>query len=1144
MTTTKDSFDATKNYQLVSTQVGQPVLDFELNEQAKILLDEGHRLGKALGGSSRWGAARFLVGSARRFVTGYSCVESNEEPEWVMSAGFVVKRGSLWVDGVRLFLADDLDLVTSGAIEAPATPTDDTWGVVYVRVALTEIGADVDPDIATMEFGETARRGLPLVTWHVSTSTVSRAAALAAITAPNDVDGASYTGGQVMTCVIADYFHPDGAPSPTVFHSRVEPLGAEALVAKLLLTDTKATWDEGVGSGSIDWTTTQGDAVVGWCAETNRLTIGARYDGAVASDGFSLRARSSVLFSPEGRVIEPIRDTGGILAAHDWATQGFELADGQAIGFLPLTGSSVTRRASTGSAEHFYVDSTQSLTARVETLHVGAIGDFGSPGAFIVAARVGRDLHWWTGKVTRGSRRGPITDTPFPGDAKAVDVVLSGDGATEVASSKGLILATKHNKQTTTGAARKRSVSGTWRGGSFTARIRRGVWSMDDGSSSPYKIGSSTELAVNHSVHSSEEAPRFTRGANYSGYTSVSIKGDSKFTSKLEVPNFTTFAGADFETAQGSLVIAADEVRLEDLTLELLVANAADARMPVLTIYAHRVTLKNLHVAHGNIRVFADIVHATGSDFETYTSAVGGFAEMTSSVARPVAGCLSLRRLSSTIAPSYVRWTVKDCTFKNRGVQSNGLLVVDEMLPDSAVDETQASVTIDRCHFDLGLQTARWSPGVGVHSVSGDVNVTRCTFRRMAGHPLALTTTFTASLGVGDPMTPIANATTGTYEWYTWGYVSMPTSRGRFSATLVEKNKFDLRHVGVQHTAPNSQGGGALLAITGGYAGHGTMRNVRFTGNTVYAGSHPSSGWTANAIWQWGAYFAPSVSRRGDLTSYLLHDVEIDHNKFDTGTGFRAWQGMGGWHVGISFPQPTGGIFYHGSCMAGVALQAATGYSVANRFAHMIGIHHNKFGSVDTAATWQAGTTPEPFTSQPYIANWRPTHMTPVFVSWLCSPNTTAGSAETLAAAGEWGLVASTDGPHVGKGTGTGCVGVTVCDNEFFPDVKSSGAHAATNAELLAMVFLNADNARVSNNTWRYLKNHGTNGNKGALAWVYSNGSYSGTLILGNRAPWRDAVSTAGSAFAALRLGNATHSQYGAVDSELIQAGSATNFFG
>jgi len=844
---TRETFDKTKNYGRVVIQKGEPVVDNEFNEQSDILMSQTMEVGRS------------THQEAFRATEGKGWLAFAEGSDWLVypssTTELSVTAGDLYVDGFQLTLDADYNLMTTGGLSITLPTVADVYGLVYMDVVLAEKDSTDDPNIATPQLGETSVRRAYQVTFGFSTSNVSFAAAKSALSTLSGTEPRLWKGNQGRV-FLARFFLASGAATITteslVDMRQPTPAGT-CFQAHRFVKTLRANSGDGstVADGAITWM-------------NNKLQIG-RYPGGAATETQNILAGLVLLTPSAPDVHHSKRSTVDTVDQ----TNSWSLADKEALGFRARDLALFNKKDLVTSPRRLMHDTTPALASpsavavlRVTTLTVVSVDSFEpGGGSFILCTRIGNDLVWFNGQVTRGNS----------GTNNAAFVEL-GDQPSPFKAVLGK--------------------SGSYHAGPSASGVN-----------------SSLEWALNHSIHDSasgviktstevRDLRFFLRPDTYvfsQGNHSYGVDEDSTEVIELVGDNAenTTIQptppanGGRSTSVKGALTLSAKVVILRNLYFSGSgTAGTNDPGYDVV-INAQKVIIENCRFQRG-ARIKAGNVTVRNCEFlgSIGTNATLYWPTQTTGEAPAL-----LRLVAPGTTTRSLTWLVENNDFY--GDLPLGCCAMVAVGSNHSVS-AQHTTTILNNRFRYRQAAADSTiPAVAITDSWGRVSIKGNDFRGSSGIVKAGNGASGAfpfdGLYDGCPLYKYGNGSSNAHIMAT-AYVSMAHGRRQGTNTEISGNTFDMTKVGV-HT-----GGSARYAMWGGVIGFSNDNTMGTSGaESVFFGIriHDNTfdmysendkfdpGNTNDHPATWGVYFSRSVQDTSAVSSYKLKDIHICNNGFN-----------------------------------------------------------------------------------------------------------------------------------------------------------------------------------------------------------------------------------------------------------------------
>lgn len=972
----RNTFDDNKNYKQVIEQIGVPVVDNEINELQDILLTEAVE-----NGAAAMSVLRATEPGAVGPRPGYS-----RQADWAMEGAVStvdinVRSGTLWVDGYRITLSANTSVAAQG-VTFPGTVGADTYGFIYMDVVLTEIDSTVDTNIAQSQVGETTRRKKLSTTFGKTESTVSWEAAYTALTALTGSSGNRIWKNNVARVFLCRYKRPSG--STNILSSYVvdlrQAMPGERQNWQPFIKTIRPNTSVAAESSGIS------DAMITWDLTNSKLQIGVA-NGAASADSLESGLRISLRGSTNTHYVS--QGTGQVWAATGAGnadgtprtpdiTKGWTLSDGQVLGYVTEGNTSFRGRTAMLSKGNsglfdFYdydptpVNFTPDLI-QVQKLIAGNIGIFNAdPGCFILVRRLGNDLIWYDGSVTRG-HTGRNVFHELGGTPSIYTAVVGSEGINHAGLIDGVERVLDY------------SATGTGTGNLGTIRavrvhVRRGAYEF---ARKIRKYGLVAEFSQFSDTYDADS-------------NKIELTGDGPESTKLTFRN--PEASIRTLTDTGVLELAARTIVLRGLTLDQL--HDSTFKGSYYEFYGGKVVLEDCHFT-GPVYIEADEIvvrncrfNALGNTYDLFPTQAGNLTS--------IAQHLFLATPNNLAAPGAGRWEVSNNLFvlgRSDGTQG-GLII-------NSASSTGYTLIVD-VHNNVFHypDTNGKVPAIHVPYHGGFIEIHKNKFSGArgvvkAGNVVGDTTPFNGNYN-GAPILKGVNNN----QFYALGYISCTHERHPgYSGLSVHHNHFSMTDVS------NGVSGrfvvwGAFMYVfnylSNGSSGFMRTGNVSYCHNVHEMGTDFGTGWGAGGAdpqpWIAGFYMAPTWQDGASITDLLVDDLEVCHNTFYMGgpTTAKIWRGIQAPDM-AAWPG-SGGFMTDSSHLIAVVLKnssaAIGGFSYDGRSAQNVLIAHNRISqrlpaggsapskdliSIDDAAhpRWNMVPIVVDFAQHPFVTNTTP----------------------------------------------------------------------------------------------------------------------------------------------------------------------------
>lgn len=901
----RDTFKAEKNYVKTIFQIGEPVVDNEVNEAQDIKLVHVAENGWASAGFLRSTDLRISAFGGFRFG---AAVRNN----WLCAAegtnDVFVRAGTIFVDGFSVILPEDVSLNDEG-LGFDVAASGDTYGYVYVDFYFSEVDSIEDPEIAREGVGETSRRLKLRAEFKTAESSTGYSDAFSSIPdlAADDYydPSARIWKGNVARIFLCRYFRADGS---TVINQEDlvdlrQDIPGEAA--------NKHTFIKTLRGGDED-------GMLVWDSANSYLEVGIATNGefpAGAQKGFLLTtAGSPDLYASRSSntvwVGEGAGSANGTQRLPGAGSFGWTIVDGSALGYssagVPAQGFP---RKKALDPEYILTTGTHSLYSLnpdgvsfdlapllEQNLVVIPFDYFvGDPSVFVICVRRGDDLIWFDGTVTRGNAQHPVFEelggTPSPYSA-----VVGNEGKNHLTKNDAVERALNYLS------------SGTGTGNlgynrSIRLFIRRGTW---DFARAVHKYGNYSEvlaLSDEYDVNSN----------------SIVLEGSGALESKLQFrnPRSSVRSSSDHAVVQFS----AHEIVVRGLTFSQTFSESAYLAS-YYAFFGRSVVLEDC-IFDGPIWVKADRVRIINCRFNALENNFDLFPAGTDSF---VCQHLLLQPFDPVDGLSPCTWNVESNVFNSK-ISVGSQASVRLYARGNAGENLHAKVTHNVWTYSMyGLDCV---PAIDIGGEKGNIEIGHNRFVGATGvskngNTAAQTVPFDGLYG-GAPIMRYNNDT----QMYATGYISAVKGRARSSKLHIHDNYFDLSSVGDGHLATYAMWGGVMMPfnyITNGNSDNIEYHNVKVENNQFLMRN--SIGWNDGdgnpQPATWGYWLSPTFQDGQNLNNVQVENISVCGNNFDLGgesalTKQYCWRGILAGQI-TSWPA-SGGHLTDTVCLIGIQLK-------------------------------------------------------------------------------------------------------------------------------------------------------------------------------------------------------------------------------
>ena len=894
----RNSFSRGKNRTKVIEQIGIPVVDADFNEAQDILSVMNAEAAMACFSSIRAAATAGVN-------QGYA-VNDDFKPYASGTATVFITKGTLFVDGYQLTLDTDLDLTTVGVTFA--APGAQVYGLVYLDVVFAERDSVADTSITIPLIGETAIRQVLSTTWRVSEG-ATLAAAYAGVAAFAPAAGATMWKNGTARVYLGRYTRTTTAVIAAANVVDMRSSVATELVTKLPFVKFHKAADTLAAEGNG-----HNDGYVIWDASNGRLSIGNR-DVTADSDELLGAMSISMPLAPRQRISQE--------SAQEWlrlgagtangspiqyqAATGLALPDGSAVGFLAGTLATTQRTKQSGVTDLYGVSPAPATLPLVqaEGLTVQTLATFGSsaaPGTFVLCLRVGNDLIWWNGHVTRGNLTQPVLDDPTAAMPGTHQVIVGKHGS--VHGSAAWALETAFNTLATGFGANTLGY-----GRVMKALVQRGAQEFTR-YLTKYGDGTETTLNQNYDINNNV----------------ITIDGDGAMVTKLTTNSVDTSLRSPTNLAD--LELRAARVVLRGFTMKGNVAGASAAASYLMKIDAAEVIIEDCHF-WGGLLINANKLRIRNCTFdpqvseEAASTPSGVFWPGSTTVAGLGAQALYLAGPSTlpsknTNAGAVVTITAIECTSRIEDCQFHvgatvlgyhGAVILNqsEVAQASMQDFIPARTVIKNCSFRY-LSATTTIPSIDVRTKTGSISIEDCSFQDAPGVAKNGSSSGTGLQTANDYGGSVLTLNNGNVMGA--GYVTCLAGRADRSKLDVVRCNFHMGAVGI------NPGGTQAFRVWGAFVGvcnvlsvgGGTQaryRNITFADNSVQMfldglGATPGAWASLTAKDQpviHGFLMSPDVANAQGFLDVSFEDIVVKDNYFDIGghtAAAYAWRSIAG----------------------------------------------------------------------------------------------------------------------------------------------------------------------------------------------------------------------------------------------------------
>jgi hypothetical protein len=932
----RNTFNANKNYQRVTFQAGEPALDNELNEAQDLALVHTAENGWASAGFLRSTDLRVSAFGGLRFGAAARDHWACEARE---TADIIVKAGSIFVDGFMIIASEEISLSAEG-LDFSVAPVADTYGFIYADFVFSEVDSVEDPEIAQESTGETSRRVKLSVSFGQAESTTSYEAALSGMTdlAADNFDDpqARLWKGNVARIFLCRYFRASGSTS---------------FVQEDLVDLRQSIPGEAANKHTFIKTIRGGDAdgVIAWDASTNYLQIGVatgNSDPNGMKNGVILRTPGAPDLYASSSTDQVWAEVGSGNADGTMRTPlgsglfsfGWLIQDGDALGYI-AAGTSNTANSgfprnkidflTTGGTSLYYADpNTLSFTPSALTeqkLNVQPLDTFvGDPSVFVICTRIGDDLVWFDGTVTRGSTTAAPVFEELGGTPSEWSAVVGLDGRNHLGGVSGVEHALNYlcdgNGAGTIGSGR-----------SLRLLVRRGTWLFARG---VHKYGTLAEVGA------------FTDGYD-SDSTSLTLEGAGAMETKLQFSN-------PYTPSRGSLDHSVVEFAANTVIVRGLTFSQTYSGTTFLGSYYSfrgRTIILEDCIFEGPVWVVGDTVRIKNCRFNSLGN-TGSSVLFPSSLAPTgfVAQHLLLYPFGAGFGVSSCTWEIEGNTF-NTTVSTGTQASVHLRLVGDSGALVRAKITHNIWNYSTNAVDC--VPAIDIGGKEGLVEIGHNRFIGAsgvgkAGNTAAQTVPFDSLYG-GAPIMRYSNDN----QMYATGYISIVKGRARESKLHIHNNYFDLSSVGDGHTTIYAMWGGVMAPFN--YLTAGSVDTVEYHNISVENNEflmRNSVGWNDGdgnpQPATWGFWLSPTFQNGQALNNVQIENISVCGNSFDLGGESSAnkefcWRGILAGQI-TAWPA-SGGHLTDTSCLIGIQLKntnAVAGNVHTGRSAKGIEVSNNK----------------------------------------------------------------------------------------------------------------------------------------------------------------------------------------------------------
>jgi hypothetical protein len=1026
---TRDTFTDSANRKRVEFQLGQPAIDNELNEAQEIAFAD-------ISEAAHASMSQFRATDTGGPYTRFGCAMGTDwRPYANGTTSVYVTAGYLYVDGVRYYLAADLDLtsVAGGSLTFSNPTASVVYGVVYVDFVLTEVNATQDPTISTPLNGQTTVREVWTPTFHQVSSTTSFEAAEALIPVlsasaparpwlgntarvhlfryvlPAEVSTtiAALSNGLSLPQSVINVATTAGLPGAGTAYVTTAA-GPQAVTYTGLFGGTQLTGCSGgtglmstgglVTSGYNIMTTLQlqnlvelmpvermtkqwflktfrssqtdgsnADGMVSWDVNTGYLQIGSYSASGPSAGGMIVRstggngvtgASSPDVYALNSQYVANGGATPPLPAVGAW---GWSIPDGSGLGWL-ASGPTLHNNQYLGksdlpfvfdfSTNAFTLSPTQAILG--QKLAVVPTTNFqADPASFCLVVRIGQDLVWFDGTVTRGAGASVVN---YPGMAPPGEApmpyraVLAANGNKYAPGSNTITGADALERALNWSVAvpgyAAPAIQGSGQPRNIRLFLRSGTYQMLGGTKvwGDWNAGADSGGNAGSSIVIEGEEGASGLAANASGTTS----GNSIGTRPAIRGQNPAFGGSG--TRNALLQFYANCLKLKSLNFAMDDLGSGTQSNYLAAFVGDTVILEDC-TFFGPVYVQADNIIIKNCRFlnpYSYNNTMVSPPMLGGSVnVNPGAALLFLAPnggLNEYGSTKNVLWDVRDSYFFCQGIPSTAVTgstqppyaanvvlkttadgkvrLVGNVFDGAAVAPTNLGQNIPSIHV-LGtkslLQIAenKFINATGAMGKTGNNSVTSA---------LPFNGDYT-----GAPM----HYFSGSGVCVATAYISMTVGRDKTSRTLIEDNYFDFSYCG--GVAAGYTLWGACLAVFSGLSVNGVLgsystsfQNITYRENHHNMSTDSTTGWSGTTAPSLYGFYLSRLLQDGVNVTGPVSNISVTDNTFDIGFATAAsipqgWRSIAGGSGGSggTFPAATG-VLTDTTVLIGIVLRNYT----------------------------------------------------------------------------------------------------------------------------------------------------------------------------------------------------------------------------
>jgi hypothetical protein len=778
------------------------------------------------------------------------------------------------------------------------------------------------------------------VTFKKATSIVSYAAALASFSALPLVADARLWKGNTARVIIGRWYQAAGVGTIAVGNvlAMTHPIPGVLSNAQVF----GKSIDKATQGGGPDGSANTNDGFIFWDKANNRLIVGEPID---TGDEDSLRTGLLFAFGSHGpyHFASALPSTvWGSVGAGDAdgtsipATGGVTLLDGQAWGWYSNSAGSVLYNP-TAIGELFSYGNTVAGAVpnliQVQKAVVDSIGLFDcDPGSFIIVRRVGDDLIWWNGQVTRGHTVGQFDDMGSHPTKELIVGDANPDAPAHVETNNALEMALDWR---TTGAG-----SGDFGSGrTLRIHVRKGLQEFVRKLRRYGTMGAITAAALSYN----------------SARNSLILTGEG---SPLTQLLFRNPASAGRSAAEiGVFAAVANVVKVKGLTFT---QDYSATRKPSYYYFeGNEVTLDGCEF-NGPVYVKANKVTVRNCIFTALNTTTRNFVADTAGNPIVAQHLYITTPSDGSISKSFVK--VKNNHFTvDQDAGTHASLVLD---PYSAAYSLPVEIAHNKWTYAHAAAASYIQPAIHLNKATdGDLSIHHNEFLGARGVDKAGNDTGVGTFPFdGDYSGAPLQRDAADTQMTACAYISGVKGRSSSSSLRIWRNRFDLGSINGSARYVMWAGLGLVFSTTSLGAVTADVYNVEVHHNHFLMNLNGTgNSWTAGVApqpWTSGVFISPTW-QTGNFTRVTVDNVHVHHNKFDLGgldTNYQyIWRSMSPWLAAMLPAAGTKFVTDVSGCVVVTlkAANAAYGSVIARegRWAQGVKVNHNTFTQAIPTAT-------------------------------------------------------------------------------------------------------------------------------------------------------------------------------------------------